>query len=298
MAHELDERINEMTADRHYYNGWRQHVNKDDNVTWRDGKQIMCAVVQPDKVPKNIDTAPIYNVLIPDLGHRVNSGEWTFRDASAHVPDMMCKHVDELTGETFEDQYQFEKTYRWIDARMGGNYLWEPGLMPRRIVLSKFEEQRKVMRFWQDWYQRGMVGMRKRLRTTTDKKALERIGDYGAANKKWIEEKNIIGLERYLALSAGYVGTISDEAKWLELCYDVITRSIEVVDKKYKEFEFVDEFTNYAMAVFSNFRTMRENDEDITDAVPNIPWDKYLNRSPFVTDNKVKEFRKKLTEPL
>ena len=70
------------------------------------------------------------------------------------------------------------------------------------------------------------------------------------------------------------------------------------MDKKYKEFEFVNEFGAYAGVVFSHFRTMRENEEDITDAVPNIPWDKYLNRSPFVTDNRVKEFRKKLTEPL
>ena len=38
LAHELDERMYEMTADRHYYNGWRQHVNKDDNVTWRGRK--------------------------------------------------------------------------------------------------------------------------------------------------------------------------------------------------------------------------------------------------------------------
>ena len=151
--------------------------------------------MQPDKVPKNIDTAPLYNVLIPDLGHRVNSGEWTFKDASAQVPEMMSQHSDKITGETFEDQYQFEKLWRWIDSRMGGNYLWEPGLMPRRIVISKFEEQRKVMRFWQDWYQKGMVGMRKRLRATTDKKALERIGDYGAVHKKWNrrEQHNRVG---------------------------------------------------------------------------------------------------------
>ena len=284
-------------AERHYYNGWREYEKKGDNVRTLNGKRTVCTVIQPDKIPKHVSTVPLYNILIPDIGDRVNSGEWRFKDASAQIPELLCHNTDIMPGETFEDQYQFEKAWRWIDAFKGDNYRFEEGMMERRDVLAKFEEEKRIMKHWQKWYSNCRMIKRKRMWEMTEKER-ELIRDYDTENKKWIEETRITGLGRSFAAMACYNGTIKGYIEWLGMCHDVITRTIEVVDMKYKEFEFVREYGNYAVCVFDALRKMHENGEDITEAVPEINRAEYLNLSPFVTDNRVKEYRKKLVEPL
>ena len=283
-------------AERHYYNGWREYEKKGDNVRTLNGRKTVCTVIQPDKIPKHISTAPLYNIVIPDLGDRVNSGEWTFKDASAQIPEQLCHNIDIMSGETFEDQYQFEKAWRWIDAQMGENYDFEYGMMRRNDVLLRFKNGMKALLDMQKWYNDAMVDARKTIQEY-DSDMLEKEWNCDDCKKEWIEENNIKGIRKWLTLESCYKGPMREYAKLLRKKYDVLTRTIEIVEKKYKEFEFASEFEKYARCVFYALWDANENGGDITET-PKIGRGEYLNLSPFATDNRVKEYRKRLTERL
>ena len=299
--HDVYWRIQEVAfhTERHYYDGWRPYVNEGDNIIQKDGQKVECTVVYPDKIPKYIDTVPLFNIYHPKLGEKINSGEWRFLDASGFVHNEESIMLDNLTGETFEDQYQFEKANRMTDAYKGGNYEFETGMMTRQQVLERFQGFMLELKSMEDYcVDTARLAGKEIQRIRDDKDDLERVRDYESRVTEWIAENKPDWLTERLYKGMRHHGTIQTHFERLTMFSVILARVREIAREKINGFKFVDEFLMYVCVAFDALWSILQNGADISEVVPNIPEHKYINLSVMVSDNEIKEFRKKLTEPL
>ena len=285
--------------DGHHYHGWRPSFQDGDNIIWKDGKKVECTIIQPDKIPSHVDTRPLFNIYYPKLGDRINSGEWTFRDANGFVSNEAAIMVDKLTGETFEDQYRFEKFSRLVDAIKGGNYDLETGLMSDEQLRERFQVGMRELKEWEDYFgqtarrvQKAMQGIK------DDKNEMECKRDYESEYLEYVEKTKLSILVSRLLKGFGHHGTIQTHFERLTMHNEILSRVRELVRAKINEFRFVYEFDMYVFAAFDALWPKLQNGENITEVIPEIPEQKYKNLSAGVTDNEVRKFRKKLIEPL
>ena len=295
---DLYARLNELVyqAERHYYDGWSPYIGGGSNRIWHDGEHVECAVVQPDKIPKHVDNRPLFNIFIPDLGDRINSGEFRFMNANGYFHNETSKEIDKMTGETYEDQYRYEKHKRFLCTYMEGNYDFVTGLKTRPQVIAACKEMVKHLKAAQDWYKEEMSVARRWIQES--KERLKDPCDFTSHYKKIFSNtaKNPSQFAIYLNSQAHHQGTLPEHLALMTQNYEIIGRIHEIIGAKYTTYQYVREFTLDTIAMFEALKKKVRNNEDMHGCVLNAPYKQKMALE--ATNVLINRFHKKLTEPL
>ena len=299
---ELYARLNELifNLERHHYDGWTPYNGRGSNRIWHGGKHVDCAVVQPDKIPTYVDGRPLFNVFMPDLGEKINSGKFTFRNANIYLHNEASKESQKMTGETYEEQYRYAKNVLFLGERMDGNYHFETGLRTREQVLNIFKTTMAGLKEWQNWYKAAMSTTRRWIQECNgDKKQLATPCKFTEYYRKlFSKNKNPTELAKYFHKQACDYGILPDHLTLLTGNYEIMGRVIEIIGARYMNYQYVKEFELDTIATFEALKKHIKNGDDISAVEPNTSSYKLHLATNQVVDLRIKQFRKKLTEPL